>query len=72
MDALCALTPSKTCYSCTEVQVTRDAVREATYEKPENMFIKTDSSRIYYPDYFSSASSTHDTDSTIVSCCPDP
>jgi hypothetical protein len=69
--ALCTLTLSKTCYDCTEVQVTRDAVRDSTYEKKENMFIKTDSSKINYTDYFSSASSTHDTESTIVSSCPD-
>ena len=71
MSTLYPLTLSKTCYDCTEVQVTRDAVRDSTYEKDENMFIKTNSSKSHYPEYFSSISSTHDTESTIVSKGPD-
>lgn len=61
------LTQTQRCYSCTEVQVSRQPVSDKTYEDPNNAFFKTESSSGSYPDYFSSANTSRDTNSSTVS-----
>ena len=62
-----ALTQHQTCYACIEIQVTREPVNEERYNDPNKAFIEMESSGGSYPDYWTSASSAHDTTSSAVS-----
>ncbi|KAJ4994413.1 hypothetical protein SVAN01_00242 [Stagonosporopsis vannaccii] len=53
------------CYACTDIQLAREPVDEATYEDPNRAFVRTESSDGNYPDYFASSTSISDTVSSV-------